>query len=73
MADYPSMALGFNVVRKLEDGEVLAITWRERLSEAEGIVRELAECWPGEYLIEEATGAPGPWVPYVFAGSSWPN
>jgi hypothetical protein len=42
---------GFKIVRKLDDGEESAITWRRQLSEAEKIVREIAVHWLGEYAI----------------------
>jgi hypothetical protein len=52
------MASGFNIYRKLENGENLYISWRGDLNRAEELVRKLKECWPGEYGIQEGASAP---------------
>jgi hypothetical protein len=52
------MASGFNIYRKLENGENLYISWRGDLHQAEELARKLNECWPGEYAFQEASSAP---------------
>jgi hypothetical protein len=44
---------GFNIVRKLDNGEIQHLAWRANLEQAENLVRDLREHWPAEYFIEE--------------------
>lgn len=48
------MSSGFNVFRKLDNGEPVQVAWRPDRKHAEQLVRELNEHWPAEYRIEEA-------------------
>jgi hypothetical protein len=52
------MRSGFNIFRKLENGEVLYISWRADLKQAERLVWDLNELWPAEYEIQEGSGEP---------------
>ena len=52
------MKSGFNIFRKLDNGENLYISWRADLKQAEELARKLNECWPAEYGIQEAASAP---------------
>ena len=51
---------GFNIFRKLDNGEILYISWRADLKQAEQLVRELNEQWPAEYGIQGPAGEPIP-------------
>jgi|HubBroStandDraft_2_1064218.scaffolds.fasta_scaffold1895496_1 hypothetical protein len=42
----------YKVVRILEDGQEVFVAGHKNLTEAERLVASLAECWPGEYLIQ---------------------
>ena len=59
------MVNGFNVLRKLDNGEELQVAWRPNRSLAEGLVHQLMELWPAEYEIREANGGPVSCVAYV--------
>ena len=52
------MPPGFNVYRKLENGEIVRVAWRADRTAAEDLLRELQETFPGEYGIETAEGKP---------------
>jgi hypothetical protein len=42
----------YKVVRILEDGQEVFVAGHRNLTEAERLVASLAECWPGDYLIQ---------------------
>lgn len=67
------MPLGFHVIRKLDNGELLPVTWRADRASAESLLEALAEFWPGEYWIEEATSGTGPCRPFSFSPGTLPN
>lgn len=48
-----SMESGYNVYRKLRNGELLQIAWRAKHQEAEQLIEGLKEFWPAEYVISE--------------------
>lgn len=53
------MESGYRIYRKLDNGEQLVIGAQKTLSEAEQLVRSLAEHWPAEYVIQ-AIESPSP-------------
>ena len=63
------MSFGFHVIRKLDNGELLPVTWRADLDSAESLLRELSEFWPGVYWIEEAAGTGVPSARFAFPGN----
>ena len=67
------MASGFNIFRKLDNGEILYISWRADLKQAEQLVRDLNESWPAEYGIQGPTGEPIPGLPCIPAVNRWLN
>lgn len=52
------MTQGFNIVREFDNGQILRIAWRANLEQAEELVQNFYEHWPGNYGIEEATEGP---------------
>jgi hypothetical protein len=46
------MKPGFNIFRKLDNGETLYVSWRANLKQAEELVWDLNELWPAEYEIQ---------------------
>jgi len=50
------MPLNFNIYRRLEDGQVLLVASRREACEAENLVTELNQHWPGEYGIQQEDG-----------------
>jgi len=48
------MRLGFNVFRKLDDGQVLHVASRRDVEQAEHLVAELNNTFPGNYGYREA-------------------
>jgi hypothetical protein len=60
---YPApMKSGFNIFRKLDNGETLFVSWRANLKQAEQLVWDLNELWPAEYEIQGGSDEP-----YIFA------
>jgi len=52
------MARAYDILRKLENGEVLPIASRNDLSEAKQLAESLNAYWPAEYVVREcASGA----------------
>ena len=56
---HPGMSDGFFVFRELEDGEVLNVAWRQELEQADELVRELGNLWPGKYFHAPAQNPSG--------------
>jgi len=56
---------GYNIYRKLDDGQELHIAWRPNKESAERLVEELTDSWPAEYGIREAASRPQAPVPYT--------
>ena len=52
------MSHGFNIFRKLENGEIVQVAWRPDRLAAETLVHDLATQFPGEYGIDEAVSRP---------------
>jgi hypothetical protein len=52
------MGNGFNILRKLDNGEELQVAWRHNRPLAERLVHELMELWPAQYEIREARSNP---------------
>ncbi|MGC2505182.1 MAG: hypothetical protein WA369_00890 [Candidatus Acidiferrales bacterium] len=53
-----NMARGYDILRKLETGEVLPIASRNDLTEARNLAESLNSCWPAEYIVRDvASGA----------------
>lgn len=52
------MKSGFNVYRKLDDGQVVHVAWRKDAQAAESLLADLNSTWPGEYGYREANGEP---------------
>ena len=52
------MPRAYDILRKLENGEVLPIASRNDLSEAKQLAESLNDYWPAEYIVREcASGA----------------
>jgi hypothetical protein len=51
-----TMKAGFNIFRKLENGQALFVSWRADLKQAERLVSDLNELWPAEYEIRGELG-----------------
>ena len=66
------MSVGFNIYRKLENGNPLQVAWRPDRKTAEKLVQELKDNFPGEYGIEPAASEPVRCVPYAPA-KGWSN
>ena len=54
------MESGFNVFRRLDDGQELHVAWRRDVEAAEHLVADLNDTWPGEYGYREANSQPPP-------------
>ena len=48
------MSRGYTVFRKLDNGDELAVAWRETRKLAQQLIRDLMEMWPAEYFIRKA-------------------
>ena len=59
------MGNGFNVLRKLDNGEELQVVWRRDRTLAEQLVCQLKELWPADYEIREASSRPVSCVTYA--------
>jgi hypothetical protein len=46
-------AMAFRIFRQLEDGEMLLIAARDSREEADKLVREIREAWPGVCEIKQ--------------------
>jgi hypothetical protein len=44
----------FNVLRKLENGELLLVRSCAELEEAKRLAAFFNECWPGEYCVRKS-------------------
>ena len=47
------MARAYDILRKLENGEVLPIATRTDLTEAKQLAESLNSYWPAEYIVRE--------------------
>jgi len=47
------MARAYDILRRLESGEVLAIASRNDLTEARNLAESLNSYWPAEYIVRE--------------------
>jgi hypothetical protein len=65
------MESGFNIFRKLDDGEILYVAWRADRKNAEQLVRQLSEWWPADYGIAEGAGEPSSWLDQVPTSTRW--
>jgi hypothetical protein len=53
-----NMARAYDILRKLENGEMLPIASRNNLTEARHLAESLNSFWPAEYVVREvASGA----------------
>lgn len=66
------MEFGYDIIRKLENGEELHVAWRPSRHSAERLVQDLMESWPAEYDIHELSRSRFFCVPYVH-GHGWTN
>jgi hypothetical protein len=48
------MARGYDILRRLENGELLPIATRNDLTEAKQLAESLNFFWPAEYILREA-------------------
>lgn len=48
------MARAYDILRKMENEEVLLIASREELGEAKQLAESLNSYWPAEYIVREA-------------------
>jgi hypothetical protein len=52
------MPRAYDILRKLENGEMLPIATRNNLTEAKHLAESLNSYWPAEYIVREvASGA----------------
>jgi hypothetical protein len=49
------MARAYDILRKLENGELLPIASRSDLAEARKLAESLYLYWPAEYVVREST------------------
>jgi hypothetical protein len=47
------VARGYDILRKLENGEVLPVASRDDLTEARHLAESLNSFWPAEYIVRE--------------------
>jgi hypothetical protein len=57
------MQHGFNVYRRLDNGEIVHVAGRRDAEAAEKLGLELNEMWPGDYGYQEAISEPARCVP----------
>jgi hypothetical protein len=48
-----NMARAYDILRKLENGEVLSVASRNNLTEAKRLAESLNSYWPAEYIVRE--------------------
>lgn len=50
------MKRGYNIFRRLDDGQILHVAWRRSPEQARQLIADLSDTWPGEYGYREAEG-----------------
>jgi hypothetical protein len=65
------MQRGFNVYRRLDNGEIVHVAWRREAEQADKLMQDLNEMWPGHYGYLEAEGEPLSFVAKPPANRTW--